>query len=226
MTPVASRRTAPAQPGTVANTANIGFRSSPEVPAGSINPENHAAPQGGAGFLYAGPRAASRPHACLSYEVRFPAGFDFVRGGKLPGLYGGGAPSGGAAVDDDSGFSVRLMWRQDGAGEAYAYTIGKRNARYGDSIGRGSWHFAPGQWQHVELEIDVNTPGRADGALRVWVDDRLAVERRDVTYRGHASTGVDGMMFSTFFGGHDPSWATPREQRVEFRRFELRAPAP
>ena len=24
----------------------------------------------------------------LTYNVRFPSGFDFVKGGKLPGLYG------------------------------------------------------------------------------------------------------------------------------------------
>ena len=193
-------------------------------PAGSINPENRAAPQGGAGFLYPGPHPAALPRACLSYDIRFPEGFDFVRGGKLPGLYGGGAPSGGAAVTDESGFSVRLMWRKDGAGEAYAYTLDKRNPSYGDSIGRGSWRFMPGQWQHVDLELGVNTPGKADGVLRVWVDGELVIERLDTTYRARASAGIDGMMFSTFFGGHDASWATPREQHVDFRRIELRAP--
>ena len=32
--------------------------------------------------------------AYLSYRVKFAEGFDFVRGGKLPGLAGGSAPSG------------------------------------------------------------------------------------------------------------------------------------
>ena len=34
--------------------------------------------------------------AYLSYRVKFRSGFDFVRGGKLPGLAGGSAPSGNA----------------------------------------------------------------------------------------------------------------------------------
>jgi hypothetical protein len=28
--------------------------------------------------------------------------------------------------------------------------------------------------------------------------------------------GVEGLMFSTFFGGADPSWASPRTQSVRF----------
>ena len=46
----------------------------------------------------------------LSYSVFFPADFDFVLGGKLPGLNGGhGGCSGGKSAD--SCFSTRLMVR-------------------------------------------------------------------------------------------------------------------
>ncbi len=50
----------------------------------------------------------------------FPTGFNFVKGGKLPGLYGGKASctGGDPAVDC---FSTRLMWRAEGQGELYLY---------------------------------------------------------------------------------------------------------
>ncbi|PWN38889.1 hypothetical protein IE81DRAFT_369511 [Ceraceosorus guamensis] len=77
----------------------------------------------------------------LRYTVHVPIGFDFVKGGKLPGLYSSvgklatssedSAPQWDANTDGCSGgsrdgvgascWSVRAMWRQDGKGEAYAY---------------------------------------------------------------------------------------------------------
>ena len=59
----------------------------------------------------------------LSYEVAFDAGFDWVKGGKLPGLRGGedsrdNGCSGGDRPDGSQCFSTRLMWRQRGAGES------------------------------------------------------------------------------------------------------------
>jgi hypothetical protein len=52
----------------------------------------------------------------FSYGVFFPVGFDFVKGGKLPGLFGGKkACSGGAAAEDC--FSMRMMFRTGGKGE-------------------------------------------------------------------------------------------------------------
>ena len=57
----------------------------------------------------------SAESATLTYKVFFPEGFDFVRGGKLPGLYGGTAPRGGKGVAVDDGFSIRTMWRELGS---------------------------------------------------------------------------------------------------------------
>lgn len=58
--------------------------------------------------------------AILTYGIFFPAGFNFVKGGKLPGLYGGktSCTGGDPAVDC---FSTRIMWRADGQGELYLY---------------------------------------------------------------------------------------------------------
>jgi polysaccharide lyase-like protein len=36
-------------------------------------------------------------------------------------------------------------------------------------------------------------------------------------YRVVDNVLVTGLMFSTFFGGHDPSWASPRMQSAFFR---------
>ena len=187
-------------------------------PRGSVNPGTAEAPRGGAGFELAWPPGEAR---CLSYRLRFPAGFAFVKGGKLPGLFGGDAPRGCGAAEFSKGFSARLMWRTDGAGELYLYAP-DRTSRCGESIERGSWTFATGRWLTVSEEIVLNTPGRSDGVARIWIDGAKVVERTNLMLRDESGIKVDGLLFSTFFGGSDESWASPGDQYADFADFVLR----
>jgi hypothetical protein len=51
--------------------------------------------------------------ATFEYDIMFGDNFDFVRGGKLPGLGGGESKgSGGTPEQYQNGFSARLMWRE------------------------------------------------------------------------------------------------------------------
>jgi hypothetical protein len=85
-------------------------------PKGSVNPKSK--PQGGSQF-YAAPLDLRHARSVtFAYSVFFPSDFEWVKGGKLPGLYGGRTGcSGGDAADDC--FSTRMMWRRGGAGELY-----------------------------------------------------------------------------------------------------------
>ena len=40
-----------------------------------------------------------------------------------------------------------------------------------------------GMWHRLEVEMRLNTPGSADGTLRIWLDDDLILERTDVPFR-------------------------------------------
>ena len=51
--------------------------------------------------------------ACLSYQVLVPIDFDYARGGRLPGVYGGFA--GGGNSPTQSGFATRFAWDELGA---------------------------------------------------------------------------------------------------------------
>ncbi|KAG8938035.1 hypothetical protein FRC03_007697 [Tulasnella sp. 419] len=60
----------------------------------------------------------------VSYEVAFSDGFQFVKGGKLPGLRGGpqsNGCSGGHRPNGEDCFSMRLMWRPLGSGEGGSF---------------------------------------------------------------------------------------------------------
>ncbi|WP_447556354.1 polysaccharide lyase [Vreelandella sp. EE22] len=184
-------------------------------PAGSSSPGDE--PLGGAGF-YSDPYSLEgAERACLSYKVRFPSGFDFVKGGKLPGLYGGDAPSGGDSVDGEHGFSMRLMWREEGQGELYPYVVGFE----GDSVGRGMWHYPAGSWVTIEQELLLNDPHRENGIARIWIDGQPVLEQRNIVFRTTPDITIDGLMFSTFFGGTGEGWRTPRDQYVDFADFRF-----
>jgi hypothetical protein len=175
-------------------------------------------PLGGAAFYTP---FATGDVLCLHYKVRFPGDFDFVKGGKLPGLYGGEAPSGGDEVTGTNGWSVRLMWRKDGAGELYEYIVNK-DEEFGLSAGRGAFQFPRGRWVEVDLEIKLNDPGRQNGIARLWIDGKPAIEQRDLVYTtGGSAASNGGLMFSTFFGGSDDSWASPKDQHVDFADFRM-----
>ena len=93
-------------------------------PKGSFKDDNSGGAQmyalWNASSSAAGSAGAAFRSMMLSYEVAFDAGFDWVKGGKLPGLRGGPDPngcSGGHQPNGSDCFSTRLMWRKDGAGE-------------------------------------------------------------------------------------------------------------
>ncbi|KAN0114057.1 polysaccharide lyase family 14 protein [Russula decolorans] len=126
-----------------------------QYPAGSFQDNN----VGGAQFYAMWNSSGSAFQSMLvTYEVAFDADFDWVKGGKLPGLRGGPDPdncSGGNQANGTNCFSSRVMWRTDGNGEVYAYvprvngicsdTGVQCNDQFGISLNRGSFVFASGQ---------------------------------------------------------------------------------
>jgi hypothetical protein len=158
--------------------------------------------------------------ATLEYLVRFPVGFDFVRGGKLPGLFGGTGSSGGKMPTGSDGFSTRLMWRERGAGEVYAYL--PTSQRHGTSLLRGSFAFTPGVWHLVTQHVKLNTPGLDDGLVAMAIDRRYAGHVSGLRFRDTASLRLDGVFFDLFFGGSDDSWAARADTFVEFAAFAVR----
>ena len=153
----------------------------------------------------------------LRYFLRFAENFEFVKGGKLPGFYGGTNISGGHIPDGTDGFSTRFMWRSEGQGEVYVYM--PSSTAFGTSLGRGSFRFQPGKWHCIEQELDLNTPGRADGQVRVWLDSQPVFEQGALLFRSVAELRIEGVFFSTFFGGGDESWAPPRDTHADFAAF-------
>lgn len=187
-------------------------------PAGKVGPKD-------AGVQFMVSFLGNHDELYLAYRIRFGAGFQFVKGGKLPGLVGGTAPTGCGldAAEIAGGFSARGMWRSAGAPVQLMYTATMAGT-CGDDFPWAA-HFVPGQWQKVVHHVRLNTPGQANGIMEAWLDDRLVLSRGDVMFRGPgASFHIDSLYFSTFFGGSDATWAPSSDQTIDFDDFVITAP--
>ena len=163
----------------------------------------------------------------LSYRVKAAEGFDFNRGGKLPGLCGGTCPTGGQAVTDAddnedgsnsgagqaTGWSARNMWRDNqGKLVQYIYAPGDTGTwgvdkPYIDNYTGVRTRINDNEWHTVEHYVKMNTPGQTNGRLMAWVDGREVLRLDGLRFRDDYSYGIDTLKISSYFGGHDPSWA-------------------
>jgi hypothetical protein len=162
------------------------------------------------------PRLPLKPgHEYLfEYKIRFNADFPFTRGGKIPGLAGGNAPTG--CVDTDAnGFSARMMWRQNGQLIGYLYDQ-DQGGDCGNNI-TTTFDFKPGQWYALKERVRLNTGRNHDGILQIWVDDRLLIDRKNMEYMVEAPGNlINVVLFHSFFGGSTQDWAPARQCSISF----------
>lgn len=187
---------------------------------GEIGPE-----EGGAGWRW----PIGRHEAVeLSYTVRFSSDFEFVKGGKLPGLCGGPENvSGGRRANGQNGFSARLMWRREGRGEAYLYHKNQPE-NYGHSFPfPEDFHFPTFVPVRVRMRVTMNHPGQRDGQMLVWITlpnqkEKLLVQQVDLEWRNTESFGIDGLYFEAFHGGSNKSWAPNHPCWAEFSDIQVK----
>jgi hypothetical protein len=166
----------------------------------------------------------------LRYRVFFEPGFDFVKGGKLPGLMGGGESwtrSGGNQPNGENGWTMRFMWRNQGEVVVYSYLPPSTNGQYGNHIWGVdiplSRRFTTGKWHTIEQRIKLNDLGQENGELTVWFDDEQVLSLNDITYRtkDNVNGKIGGVYFSTFHGGNDASWAPDTLSKARFSDFAI-----
>lgn len=153
----------------------------------------------------------------LTYHLTFGPDFDWVKGGKLPGLCGGPeSVTGGNPANGKNGFSMRLMWRAEGRGEAYVYHL-HQPGMYGESFRfPADFRFRTNESYRIRMRVAMNTPGERDGRLDVWVgsaardEPQHVVSRSDMEWRATRDFGIDSLLFETFHGGSDSTWAPRR----------------
>jgi len=182
----------------------------------------------------------------VEYRVKFKAGFDFVRGGKLPGVIGGTANVGGERPDGTDGFSARMHWRTDGSEGSllgsdkanmtqYLYHPDQPNTfgedfRWDDSAS-GQWEsFDSGRWYHLRHRVVMNSVvdgvGQHDGVVQAWLGGTQVLDVNGIRFRDVETLAIDGFYFSTFFGGSGDQWNTSKDEVAFFDDFRISVPNP
>jgi hypothetical protein len=130
--------------------------------------------------------------------------------------------------------SLRLMWRQNGMLVVYGYIPIAAddpfcslpgvncNPVYGTSIMTGRMSLVPGQLNTISLTAIMNDVGVPNGTLVLTLNGR-SESMGGITMRTNANLKLNGIYFSTFYGGSDATWAPPTDQELEFRDFVLQA---
>ncbi len=165
-------------------------------------------------------------HLFIRYWLKFESEADFSKGGKLPGLAGNTDPrknpktgGGGAPKDDSEGFSVRVMWREDGKLAQYVYHPGQLG-NYGDyywwELNGQPAKLELGRWHCLVTEVKLNTEGKKDALIRSWLDGQQVLEKKNIALRNTEDCKINVYTFDTFYGGAEPDWAPKVDSYVRF----------
>lgn len=166
--------------------------------------------------------------AYLRYYVKFEKDFDFRKGGKLPGLMGGGdswTRSGGNQPNGSNGWTLRFMWVEKGKIVVYAYVPKSKNGKWGNKVwGQGiscDFYAKSGEWICIEQYVNVGTPNKDDGNLKVWINGTEKVNIDDMSFWNVENNDgkIGGIYFSTFHGGNTDDWRPLNDSFAQFDGF-------
>lgn len=183
-------------------------------PKGSNAPSN--TPRGWAGFVYDLPKSYDK--ISLSYAIRFDDGFDFVKGGKLPGLCGGNC-SRGESMPTASGFSMRFVWKKNGYLDIM--TFFPNTVKAGNYSWEKMFKFIPGKEYLLTQELTLNDIGKENGVINILVDGKVVYTKNNVTIRVSPDVQINSFLFSTFFWGKDDSYSSTKDMSITFWKFKI-----
>ncbi len=157
-----------------------------------------------------------------SYWVKFPENFDFVMGGKLPGIANDNASTGGGKPNGRDGWSVRVMWNRQGQLGQYVYHMDQPK-HFGDFF---QWNMPPiakGQWFQIKTFVKLNTAGKRDGMIKTWVNRQEVLNQQNLRFRLGDDLKIERFLFSVFYGGSGPEWAPSHDMQIYLDEFVLSA---
>lgn len=144
-------------------------------------------------------------------------------GDKLTGMFGKGADEspfnlahGGNRPGDS--WSVRPIVGGLGSVGPYFYTVSPNSndpygtALYRSKLGKG--------WNEIMLHYRMNTPGVANGVLRMWSNGVMIYAATDVEYRDESMAGIDISLMVVGFGS-----TITAAMEMHYAAIELLVPA-
>ncbi|KAJ3532991.1 hypothetical protein NMY22_g7526 [Coprinellus aureogranulatus] len=187
-------------------------------------------PLGGFSFYAKGPDSVDltqAKEATFGYRIYFPNGFQFNRGGKLPGL-----------SRCDAQMEAITTTKRPAALEVAVRRGASPLASCGDLTATASStltslpeipptrNCAPylrsrSAMRRMVLPSAVELSITSNGELELWVNGKSVISVKGLVLRVHEAGRIRGVQFQTFFGGSNSDWASPKDQDAYFSDFSL-----
>ena len=115
--------------------------------------------------------------ATMEYDLYFQPGFEWTKGGKLPGLCGGECPR-GCTTERGNGWSARLKWLDNGRMATYVYWPEMPSSGCGVDF---YWNtlLKTGVWYNITTYVKMNTPGVKNGVAKGYLNGKLVFTKSD-----------------------------------------------
>lgn len=153
-----------------------------------------------------------------SYWLKFPDNFDFVLGGKLPGIGSDKPNTGGNKPNGYDGWSVRAMWDKEGQLGQYVYHMDQSRA-FGEFM---QWDMPPigkGKWHYIQTWVKLNDVQQKNGIIQTHVDGKQVLNKTDIRFRMTSGLEVERFLFSSFFGGQGAEWSPKKDEFLYLDHF-------
>lgn len=167
----------------------------------------------------------------LRWQIRLPEGFTVDQQVKLHAICGRGDAHddwaaggwGGRISDGSNGWSARIalddsQFADQPGLEFYIYHA-DMSGDWGDHYPWGT-PLTPGIWHVLDLYVEVNTPGLADGTVAGWIDGELGLALPHMRFRdaNHEHIAIDQWWHNIYHGGVETS---PKDQHVRLSRHDV-----
>jgi hypothetical protein len=152
------------------------------------------------------PLPVSMLEATLNFDVNFETNFQWVLGGILHGL-GPKNKNTGLTALVPYGWSARALFQPDGVIHTYSYDQIKIAAVGLQAV---PFNFKKGQYYAMSYHVKVNDPpSLSNGFIKIYANGTLVAKQENIRFRGvdGDTTLICKLLFSTFHGGQDESWA-------------------
>ncbi|MCB1922378.1 MAG: DNRLRE domain-containing protein [Gammaproteobacteria bacterium] len=172
--------------------------------------------KGGLNLLYRfREKTGAEPDAMhFRYYVRLGESWKPLVSGKMPGFAGtyNRAGWGGRRSDGVNGWSARGAYKVASSAQGDAYALGSyiyhadSSTKFGDLVG---WNLGntglieKNRWYSVEQYVRLNTPGKADGEVKAWLDGVLVYQRRGLRFRDIPDLHIETLWMNVYHGGVD-----------------------
>ncbi len=144
-------------------------------------------------------RVVDSKHIFVRFYDYYADGFDFPAGMKI------GRISSFNAATQLNNYDIILQARATGSSnrcgttDSTSLAISFNGGPVDWGMAEGNFVFQRGRWYNIQAEVKLNTPGRSDGEVRVWVDEKLIAQKIGINITGSGSAAINRVLYGGWY---------------------------